>query len=417
MGNLDRLTQDLLGGIRQVMRLLRMPRGHLRRRHKTVQRPRNIPMKINIENDKVIASSPQGHSAEIPLADFLNALMGQARIDTCGMTAQPGFKAAYSQGHSTVIIQELEPHERTVRWIDAKNSRAKYGAEVVYKDYHISLPYTVFVCVFSREMGSDFTLGKHCEVFFRTEPITDCRKDELSYPTLLNTSRFVSEVDITGSTMRVPAQAVAKTGKRAIAWVRKKRIKSWEARTVSVKKTTDPKIVEIVDGLTVGEVLSVPKESLPLSWICSQFMDRTSFQTVRDQPTKMRKAIDALVACLLETGFNLSSEAHFDNGEGGSWYTNTVSAEIDDRIVSPEAWQEATRKNPHFILDVPFLRSGVTVEQIAQRCLRNLHARPGLLAAKTTNDLARIVFNHVPGQPPAPAPEIIDPFPELEVPF
>lgn len=373
-------------------------------------------MKIVIENDKVCAVSPQGTTAQMPLFDFLAACLGQARIDTCGMTAAPGFKAAYSQGHSTVIIQELEPHERTVSWIDAKRSRAKYGAEVAYNDYHISLPYIVFVAVFTREMGSDFTLAKHCEVFFRTEPITDCRKDELLYPTLLNTSRFVSELEITALPLRVPATAVAKTGKRSVTWVRKKRVKSWEARTVTTRKTSDPAVVEITEGLTTGEVLSIPKESLPISWICSQFMDRTSFQTVRDLPTKMHKAINALVACLLETGFNLSSEAHFDNGEGGSWYTNTVSADVDPRIATPEAWQDATRKNPHFILDVPFLRSGITVEQIAQRCLKNLNTRGIYQAARSTLDLARIIFNHVPGQAaiPAPAPE---PFPELEVPF
>ena len=95
-----------------------------------------------------------------------------------------------------------------------------------------------------------------------------------------------------------------------------------------------------------------PPDGRPLSWICTQFMQDRANQIARkstDPNVTMRKGMEALLHCLLETGFNYSSEHH----ELTSWFT--VSKEQDPRIATVERWEAETKKDPNFVLDVPWL--------------------------------------------------------------
>ncbi len=62
--------------------------------------------------------------------------------------------------------------------------------------------------------------------------------------------------------------------------------------------------------------------------------------------------IKSVVNHVLTAGFNLSGEVH----EGHSYWGEM--RDLDPRVGSMEAWQEATRKNPRFILEVPWKRAG-----------------------------------------------------------
>ena len=125
----------------------------------------------------------------------------------------------------------------------------------------------------------------------------------------------------------------------------------------------------------------------PLSWICTAKLDRRPLAREPDPSRRIERSLKALLGHLRETGFNLSSEHH----EGGSWWGATVEAEVDPRVASIEAWQEATRADPLFALEVPWLRTGMSVGEIVTR-MTTLQ-KGGRAPIATSGDLARIVFN------------------------
>jgi hypothetical protein len=128
-----------------------------------------------------------------------------------------------------------------------------------------------------------------------------------------------------------------------------------------------------------------PPDGRPLSWICTQHLDRNLFVNVADDNQRMRTAFRALMHCLLETGFNYSSEGH----EGASWFGE--STRVDARVATVENWEAATAKDPLFVLDVPWLKTGLSVRQVAERVFKN-HKAPRA-AVTSAGDLARLVFN------------------------
>jgi len=64
--------------------------------------------------------------------------------------------------------------------------------------------------------------------------------------------------------------------------------------------------------------------------------------------------IKAVVEHVFGGAFNQSSEIH----EGNSYWG--AMRKLDPRLVSPETWQEATRKNPRFTLEVPWRPANTT---------------------------------------------------------
>jgi hypothetical protein len=134
-----------------------------------------------------------------------------------------------------------------------------------------------------------------------------------------------------------------------------------------------------------------PQQGNPLSWICTTTLDRTKLRRYDKGGGRMRAGLGALLQCLLETGFNYSSEEH----EESSWFTE--STHVDPRIASVENWVEATRDNALFVLDVPWLKTGKTVRQVVDRAFANCGLRSK--SAVTAADLARPVFNYRPSVP------------------
>ncbi len=128
-----------------------------------------------------------------------------------------------------------------------------------------------------------------------------------------------------------------------------------------------------------------PPERKPLSWICTQHLDR-AFDAEPDSNLRMRKGFIALMRCLLEAGFNYSSEEH----EASSWYTE--SATVDPRIADIDEWQKATKKDPLFVLDLNWLPTNHSVGEVIQRIFANQGAKsPKFNNAKA---IERLVFTH-----------------------
>ncbi len=124
----------------------------------------------------------------------------------------------------------------------------------------------------------------------------------------------------------------------------------------------------------------------PLSWICTQHLDIKRLG--RGQPEQaLAEGLSALRSHLFGAAFNESSERH----ELSSWFTETVEAQVDPRLATVEAWEEASREDPLFVLDVPWLPTGHTVEQVAERALSNEFGPRR--AIRTAGDVLRVVLS------------------------
>ena len=129
-----------------------------------------------------------------------------------------------------------------------------------------------------------------------------------------------------------------------------------------------------------------PPDGHPLAWICTQHLNYAELLGQPDVPLRMRAGFKALMQCLLESGFNYSSEEH----EGSSWFTE--SAGIDPRVAAVEKWEAATAANPMFVLEVPWLSTGHSVRQVAERIFQYHEAERAVI--QSSADIARVIFNH-----------------------
>jgi hypothetical protein len=129
-----------------------------------------------------------------------------------------------------------------------------------------------------------------------------------------------------------------------------------------------------------------PPQGRPLSWICTQHLSLKELAGIEDENERLRRELAALLHCLFETGFNYSSEHH----EESSWFTE--SAACDARIATVENWEQATRSDPLFALEVRWLPASTNVERIAERILANHHAKR--TPVQSVAQLARVVINH-----------------------
>jgi hypothetical protein len=274
---------------------------------------------VIIRDREIWTVSPEGQRARMDLEEFarvFNRLNGQPGIQD--LILPDGVKLVKSRGPMMVWVYEQSPRLSSLKWI-AKDSPVPFGKRTKYRTVRIALPYLVVLAVFEKDMGDRFQLSHKNECYFRNEPIKS-PKDALSYPALLNCSKFE------------------------------------------------------------------PQEGQPLSWICTANMDLRSLALETNDNKRMRKAFSALLHCLLETGYNLSSEHH----EASSWFTESTG--VDPRVSTIEAWEKATSKKWDFVLDVPWLPTGFTLEGVVERIFQN--ACLAAPKAACSADFARILFNH-----------------------
>jgi hypothetical protein len=125
----------------------------------------------------------------------------------------------------------------------------------------------------------------------------------------------------------------------------------------------------------------------PLAWICTQNLAYRELARASTLEQSLRLGLQELLRHLLESGFNRSSEHH----ELNSWFSESIAAGIDPRVASVEAWERATAEDPLFALDVPWLRTGMSLQAIAERIAaagRRVARRP-----ETADDVVRILYN------------------------
>lgn len=272
---------------------------------------------VKIEGQTMHATSPEGQTASMSIADVLESACPR-RIDSRGVVMPDGFRLAYPMGPFTIWVHEVPPRVYQFKWI-ANDSPKKFGTGTTYRMVRIGLPYVIVLALYEGSVLSDSN-----ECFFRTRPLED-ESEEVLFPGLLNCSKFV------------------------------------------------------------------PPEGKPLSWICTQKLERSKFMRIPEPAKRMRGGLRALLHCLFETGFNYSSEHH----EASSWFTE--SNKVDKRVSTVEKWEQATAKDPLFVLEVPWLKTGLSVKQVVERVFKNKGACAHRVAS--AGDLARVIFNHQNGHP------------------
>lgn len=123
----------------------------------------------------------------------------------------------------------------------------------------------------------------------------------------------------------------------------------------------------------------------PLSWICTQYLKPTRKMNSNKPEDIYQASFEAVRYCLLETSFNLSSEHH----EGNSWYGE--SKKKIAQLSTIARWEEETKKDPLFVLELDWIKTGYSVQELADRFFQQHNAGSG--SAKTAEDLARIIIN------------------------
>ena len=144
-----------------------------------------------------------------------------------------------------------------------------------------------------------------------------------------------------------------------------------------------------------------PPNGRPLSWICTQYLNLARLAVEPDQNKRLCASFNALRHCLYETGFNYSSEHH----ESASWFSE--SRKCDERVSTVDQWQEASTRDPLFVLEVPWLKTGHSVGQVAARIAKNLGIhKPEFNSAAA---IARVVFNQQgPAAVRRPNPDLVE---------
>lgn len=130
-------------------------------------------------------------------------------------------------------------------------------------------------------------------------------------------------------------------------------------------------------------------DSKPLSWLCTQYLNPAAIFEEEGVSRQLWKMTKLTRWCLLESGFNYSSEHH----EGNSHYSDYISWDkADARIVNVSAWQKESKKNPLFVLDLEWKPTGHTMGQLVERTFKLMGATNGHVLDQAY--LERMVFNH-----------------------
>jgi hypothetical protein len=140
-----------------------------------------------------------------------------------------------------------------------------------------------------------------------------------------------------------------------------------------------------------------PPDGRPLSWICTQHLAPHPEMLHADPGLALPGGLEALRRCLMETGFNYSSEKH----EASSWFSE--SRNVDARIRTVEAWEQASREDPLFALNVPWIPTGHSLGSAVNRIFARLNAAGPQTSPAAT--MARYIFNYRPNTKPDADPK------------
>ncbi len=144
-----------------------------------------MPDRLLAENGKLTLTTEEGRCVERPEAD-LDAMYREELLPPLDGEALPdGVKFADWRNPFLLIVHQMPPHVRQLRWI-AEDSPEDFGPETKYRKVRLSLPYAITFALFVKH-GPKLHLTGANELYFRNEPLRR-KNDRLGYPALLNIS-------------------------------------------------------------------------------------------------------------------------------------------------------------------------------------------------------------------------------------
>lgn len=138
---------------------------------------------MEIKGEDIFLKRGEGVVKQVKLSDLSKRIAQQEGlfIFPDGSPIPDGVRFIRNRGNATVLVIELQPQVRQVRWISSP-SPEPYGASTLYDSVTLSFPYIIMVILFIN--GS---LCGYQQLFYRKFPVSS-EKDELYLPNLLNVS-------------------------------------------------------------------------------------------------------------------------------------------------------------------------------------------------------------------------------------
>jgi hypothetical protein len=282
---------------------------------------------VTIHGDAVEAVSPEGATAAMPLGSFLEALRPDLP-STSELVTPDGVRLMFSTRRITIVAWEIPPAVHRVRWISG-DSAAPYSMGGRRAKYRERRLALPYLEIFAvfHRDGNGRLALSSSNELYFRSSPLKHADDELYFPALLNVSRFNPDLE----------------------------------------------------------------DSRPLSWICTQHLDRRALAAEPDANRRFRNSLEALRSMILEAAFNFSSEHH----EMTSYWT--LSAKKIPEVADLDRWERLSAEDPLFVLGIPWLPAEWEGKPLTARVLARRITRLAR-AAETSMDsaagLARIVFNH-----------------------
>jgi len=284
---------------------------------------------LTIRGRNVQARSPEGVTATLGVAEFVRKL-SPPTMNCCGLILPRGVSTFFSTDSTTIFFWELPPAVHHVRWISA-------DSEVPY-----------------RMPGA--------KVLYEDRRI--------ALPYIVIVAVFVKD----------PAGRLVLSGRNEAYF-----------RTAPLESPDDELLFPSL--LNISKFPRQVAASRPLSWICTQYLDRATLAAEPDLNTRIRQSLKALRSTMMEAGFNYSSEHHELTSH---W---SVAAKKIPEVADLDRWEQLSREDPLFALKVPWLPATwggrkLTVKRLVDRIERLMSkATPPL---DSSDALARFVFERSP---------------------
>jgi len=142
---------------------------------------------LTIQKGKVLLTTEEGQRLERTEAQLVEMLRGEFLPPLKNAALPDGIKFYDWRPPLLLVVHQLPPHVRQVRWI-ANNSPVRHGPGTRYRKVRLSIPYAVTFVLYAQQ-GDGLVLAGWNELYFRNEPLRS-RTDTLGYPALLNVSRI-----------------------------------------------------------------------------------------------------------------------------------------------------------------------------------------------------------------------------------
>lgn len=294
--------------------------------------------RIEITGDRVRAVTPEGAEATASVPDWV-ARIRPPGLPHTGMILPDAVRGvvAHPSGRGLVWVTEIPPRVWSVDWL-APDSPADFGPGTKYVRRSLAFPYQVLLLPFVMdgcEEGPGLCLDRRrVELFWRKAPLLSF-DDPLHYPALLNVTKFFGPSDP-------------------------------EYQPAFARK--------------------------PLSWLCTQHLAITPDMRSRRLETRLRAGYRQVLALLAGQSFNRSSEHHPGDGEQMSWYTWSVRQGVDPRIADIATWEEASRRDPLWVLEANWLPVGSSLAEVIDRLFTACLGLKPPAPVEQASDLSRIVF-------------------------